>query len=106
MDRRPRLHRLGILLPDVVRPAVTGRLQDMHRPRLPGVALARAPRLVEAADRQHRVAAAPGRARASASTCRCTPVMPMPEIRLSMPGKYSATIARLSPTASKFSPPR
>ena len=32
--------------------------------------------------------------------------MPMPEIRLSIPGKYSATIARLSPTASKFNPPR
>ena len=58
MDRRARLHRLGILLPDIVRPPVTGRLQDMHRPRLPGVTLARAPRLVEAADRQHRVAAA------------------------------------------------
>ena len=59
VDRRPRLHRLRILLPDLERPAVAGRLQDVHRPRLPGVALARAPRLVEAADRQHRVAAAP-----------------------------------------------
>ncbi len=32
--------------------------------------------------------------------------MPMPEMRLCMPGKYSATMARDSPTASKFSPPR
>ena len=30
----------------------------------------------------------------------------IPEMRECMPGKYSATIARESPTASKFSPPR
>jgi hypothetical protein len=31
---------------------------------------------------------------------------PMPEIRLIMPGKYSATIDRDRPTASKLRPPR
>ncbi len=37
---------------------------------------------------------------------RCKPETPIPEMRLSIPGKYSATMARLRPTASKLSPPR
>ena len=32
--------------------------------------------------------------------------IPMPEMRLSMPGKYSEHLARERPTASNFKPPR
>ena len=34
------------------------------------------------------------------------PGTPMPEMRDTIPGKYSATMARDRPTASKFRPPR
>ena len=40
------------------------------------------------------------------TTLRWIPCKPIPEIRLNIPGKNSATIARDRPTASKFKPPR
>ena len=53
VNRRIGPHRGGILLPDVIRRPVTGRLQHMHRLGFPSVLFARPPRLVDAANRQH-----------------------------------------------------
>ncbi len=106
VDRRPRLHRLRVLLPQLV-----------VAPRRRPTAACASPALPRRGSRR---SAAPCRSRRSAARCRpppkpracarsiwrCSPLTPMPEIRLAMPGKYSATIARLRPTASKFSPPR
>ncbi|MPL60913.1 hypothetical protein SDC9_06477 [bioreactor metagenome] len=59
VNRRVRPHHRRILLPQVIARPVAGRLQHVHRLRFPGVLLAGAARLVEAADRQHVLTAKP-----------------------------------------------
>jgi hypothetical protein len=89
MDRRVGLHRRGILLPQVIGRPVAGRLQHVHRLRFPGVLFARPPRLVEPADGQHVRAPQPALG-VDLLQLLLNPVRPMPEMRLCMPGKYSA----------------
>ena len=58
------------------------------------------------ADGIARVEGLPGAMANELPSLACSPCRPMPEIRDCMPGKYSATMARDRPTASKFRPPR
>ncbi len=53
MDRRGRLHRRRIALPQLIARIIAGHLHHMHGLRAPGMSLAGFARLVEAADRQN-----------------------------------------------------
>ncbi len=60
VNGRVRAHLRRVPLPEIERRPVARALQQVHRGRLPGVGLAGAARLVEAADRQDVGRAAPG----------------------------------------------
>ncbi len=69
MDRRVRLHRLGIGLPDLIGRLVTCHLHQVHRLRTPSVGLTGFACLVEATNRQNVLTTAEASARGFPRPC-------------------------------------